>query len=113
MRGTGTTTQQMKAAAHGALYVWNNTPGVDWCREKAKFAGREDLQVVPVAVLDDPYYVHPAEYPEVIIDHAVEDTGNRHANVARLMRRANNIVKINPEIESVAQLHDRLSQEFK
>jgi|SRR5690349_18994844 len=113
MRGTGTTTQQMKAAAHGALYVWNNTPGVDWCRKKAKFAGREDLQVVPVAVLDDSSYIHPTEYSEVIIDHAVEDIGNRHANVARLMRMATNIVKINPNIDGVIELHDRFAKEFK
>lgn len=70
MRGTGTTTQQIKAAPKNATYIWvhGNTQYPELLARKL---GRTDLKFVGPDWLTDYKYLGLRDL-EVIIDHATE-----------------------------------------
>ena len=68
MRQSGRTTEQMKAAPKGSLYVWCND-AFDYPKLLARDLGRTDLVIVA------PYYLQfrlhcPKRWPAVVLDHA-------------------------------------------
>lgn len=67
-RQTGRTTQQMKDAPVGAVYVWCNSK-TTYPRELARAIGRDDLNVVPLLWLDG-RNVRGRTFNGVTVDHA-------------------------------------------
>lgn len=72
MRGSGKTTELMKAAPIGAIYIWVNSH-LDYPRQLAKLIGREDLQI------ESPSYLEGTRYyglclSGLLLDHAVDLT---------------------------------------
>ena len=67
-RQTGRTTQQMKDAPVGAVYVWCNSQ-TGYPRQLAMAIGRDDLQVVPFLWLDG-RNVRGRTFKGVTVDHA-------------------------------------------
>lgn len=67
MRQTGRTTQQMKEAPKGAVFVWNNNH-LHYAHGLAHKLGREDLRIV------SPSWLHQGHYRgldvDVVLDHA-------------------------------------------
>lgn len=71
-RGSGRTTQQMKNAPEGALFVCPVSFGVWWFANRANAAERGDLRVVKSDILTAAR-VHECigyRYPAIIVDHA-------------------------------------------
>lgn len=68
-RGTGITTQQMRAAPHGAVYVWCNSH-LGYPKGLARAIGREDLDIRSPGWLTC-QNVAGREFSGVIIDHAL------------------------------------------
>jgi hypothetical protein len=70
MRGTGTTTQQMKAAPKNATYIWVHGDTY-YPKQLAKELGRTDLKIVGPDWLTDYRFMGLRDL-EVVIDHATE-----------------------------------------
>lgn len=89
MRGTGTTTQQLKSAAKGALFIWNNNFTLNYPRTLCHKINRPDIQVVEPHVLTADGYptLHGSQYSDIIVDHALEGTSEYHFGFAQLMRQ--------------------------
>lgn len=68
-RGEGRTTQQMKAAPKGAIYVWCNNH-LHYPRQLSLALGRLDLTIVGPEWLKRKGYTNT----EVVVDHAAELT---------------------------------------
>ena len=68
-RGTGRTTEQMRAAPEGAIYVWVNSV-LAYPKGLAHHLGRSDLEVVPESWLE-PKRVRGLTRP-VVLDHALK-----------------------------------------
>jgi hypothetical protein len=67
-RQTGVTTQQMKDAPFGSVYVWCN--GVmNYPRKLSQDLGRKDLQIKPLSWLT-PQNLYGRTFATVVIDHA-------------------------------------------
>lgn len=67
-RQQGRTTQQMKAAPLGSVYVWCNSATI-YPKTLAHDLGRKDLQVKPLSWLA-PQNVYGHTFASVVIDHA-------------------------------------------
>lgn len=67
-RQTGLTTQQMKAAPVGSVYVWCNSV-TSYPKTLARDLGRKDLQIKPLSWLE-PQNVYGHNLASVVIDHA-------------------------------------------
>lgn len=89
MRGTGTTTQQLKSAAKGALFIWCNQFTLNFPRSICYRINRPDIQVVGPDILTEQGYckLHGSQYSDIIVDHALEGTAEYHSGFARLMRQ--------------------------
>jgi hypothetical protein len=93
-RGDGTTTNQMKAAPIGAIYIWYH-PHRDYAIALAKKCGREDLKIV------DPDWLIRGEWrglalPAIEIDHATVLTKDqfkqlKQARIRLCLREAANV----------------------
>ena len=66
-RGTGLTTQQMKAAPQGAVFVWCNDR-TWYAVQLARKLGRDDLQIKPPRWLVESW--QGLELTGVVVDHA-------------------------------------------
>ena len=75
-RGSGRTTEQMKAAPNGAIFVWCSD-ATKWAKDKARELGRADLIVIGPRDLWYPYVdrLRGREYPAIVFDHAIRDVG--------------------------------------
>lgn len=67
-RGTGRTTQALRDAPQGAVYVWHN-PHLDYPKSIARVWHREDLKVVSPEWLDGRRY-RGQEIKAIVLDHA-------------------------------------------
>ena len=63
MRQIGRTSEQMKAAPKGAVYVWVNSI-LGYPKALARAVGREDLRIV------GPHMVEVLVHREMVVDHA-------------------------------------------
>jgi hypothetical protein len=70
-RGTGKTTQQMKSAPTGAVFVWCNAH-LYYPRMLAKRIGRDDLQIQAPSWLEDRW--RGMKMTGLVLDHAAELT---------------------------------------
>ncbi len=76
-RGTGRTTNQMKRAGIGALYIWCNDT-LEPARYLADKAGRLDLEIVGPSMLDNnAVRLKGRQFTEVVRDHALKMTEDR------------------------------------
>ncbi len=89
MRGTGTTTQQLKSAPEGALFIWCNNFTLNYPKSICSRINRPDIKVVGPHVLTSEGYpqLHGSQYSDIIVDHALEGTSEYHFGFARLMRQ--------------------------
>lgn len=71
-RQSGQTTQQMKNAPPGAIYVWVNSH-IYYPVQLARSLGRADLKIVSSSWLEDKSKIVGSKDP-VIIDHACDIT---------------------------------------
>jgi len=67
-RGTGRTTEQMKAAPRGAVYVSPHPFATDYVRKLAAKILREDLRIVEPSWLDHGW--HGKILEGIVVDHA-------------------------------------------
>ncbi len=81
-RGTGATTRQMRAAPHGALFVWVNN-NLSYPRNLASALGRTDLRIVSPEGLQPSLYGH--RFPTVVIDHAARLNSRQREIVQALL----------------------------
>lgn len=65
-RGTGLTTQQIKGAAHGALYVCKTHGFIIYAKGVAEKLGRGDLKFTSADKLD---IFRGTSWPDVVFDH--------------------------------------------
>lgn len=86
-RGSGRTTDQMRRAARGALFLWVNDRSLGYARHLAHHLGRDDLDIRPASVLDRPEKLMGLVFPEVVVDHAAQLTGRQGAALDRLLPR--------------------------
>jgi hypothetical protein len=86
MKATGTTTQQLKGAPQGALFIYNSDY-LDYPKGLCKLIGREDVHVKGVHVLKDWHSLLGYEYSAIIVDHAVENTAERFEGFAKLLTK--------------------------
>lgn len=84
-RQIGHTTQQMKDAPKGAVFVWCNSR-IDYPLNLAKTLGRDDLVVRPLSWLE-PRNVMGRNFPGVILDHAAQPGSEGHAALHYLRTR--------------------------
>jgi hypothetical protein len=71
VRGIGTTTQQMRDAPHGALFIWPVDFSLDYPKRLARELGRIDIVVVSLGDLERPYAkLQGRVWPAVVLDHA-------------------------------------------
>jgi len=86
-RGTGRTTEQMKNAKIGALFISLDGIGF-YLRELAKKLGREDLIFKSPQVLTFGR-LQGHRYPEIVLDHAVNLNDKQYAELdhARIYAR--------------------------
>lgn len=77
MRGTGTTTQQLKSALPGALFI-TNTPSTEYHKILCNRLGRSDITLRNVQLLKQPEAVFNMKFSEIIVDHATPDTADNH-----------------------------------
>lgn len=69
-RGKGHTTQQLKDAKLGALFIWCNSR-IDYPKALARHLGREDIKIVSPSVLEcNGERLRGLTLPEIILDHA-------------------------------------------
>jgi hypothetical protein len=89
MRGTGTTTQQLKSAAKGALFIWNNNFTLNIPKSICCRINRPDIKVVGPHVLTAEGYnsLHGSRYSDIIVDHALEGMSEHYFGFARLMEQ--------------------------
>ena len=84
-RGTGQTTQQLKGAPTGAIFVWLNSD-LWYPRKLALELGRKDLKIVGPAFLTNKGNFMGRGYMEIIFDHAFRaDTERKREDVDWLM----------------------------
>ena len=80
-RQSGRTTDQMKMAPKGAVYVWLNN-NLNYPRRLSETLGRRDLEIVAPSWLlnQKEKLLGTKTYPEMIYDHAIEmrDFSMRH-----------------------------------
>lgn len=74
LRGTGRTTNQMREAPVGAVYVVPGKAAPNYFQDLAKRLGRFDLMIVPTSQIDDRFRWAGRKYTGVILDHAVKLT---------------------------------------
>jgi len=67
-RGTGTTTRQMKAAPHGAVYIWVHRASMAYAKDLAESIGRNDLLIVSKSWLEHGW--QGRDFSAIVIDHA-------------------------------------------
>lgn len=72
-RQTGRTTQQMKDAPHGALFIWC-TGDTRYPKALARLLGRDDLQIVPLSFLSGPSGLGRT-FTGLVLDHAAPLVG--------------------------------------
>lgn len=84
MRGTGTTTQQLKSAPTHSLFIWC-THDTHYPRSILKRLKRDDVTVLPITALDQVGGI-AGSFSAIIVDHATESTPNRHRKLALLMQ---------------------------
>lgn len=87
MSGTGITTRQIKAAPHGAVYVWP-THDLVYPKRLARSLGRDDLRIVSAEWLRSPDVAIKARLTPGVIDHAVIPLGNFTVSQMELIRAA-------------------------
>ena len=63
MSQSGETSEQMKAAPFGAVYVWVNS-NLGYPKALARAVGREDLRIV------GPHMVETLAHRKMVVDHA-------------------------------------------
>lgn len=68
MRGTGVTRDQIRNAAHGAVFVWCNDC-CDYPKRLAEAVERIDVRVVPKSWLRNRHFMGQ-QFTEIILDHA-------------------------------------------
>jgi hypothetical protein len=75
LRGTGRTTDQIRAAPQGALFIWCGHD-THYPRMLAQREGRQDLLIVSRSALSTNSERHRgAEYPAVVLDHWITECG--------------------------------------
>lgn len=84
-RGSGRTSDQMRAAPKGALFIWVNDRSIGYARHLAHHLGRDDLDIRPVSVLDRAERLLGLQFPAVVFDHAVRITDRQGEALDRLM----------------------------
>lgn len=70
-RGIGTTTNQIKSAPRGAVFIWPVANSIDYPQRIARELGRQDLIIKSVGAFEDPHWAYGREFPELILDHAI------------------------------------------
>ncbi len=72
-RGDGTTTNQMRLAKPGAVFVWPLQSSLWYARDLAKSLGRNDLKIVSARWFDDDWHrdFHKPDL-HIVLDHATE-----------------------------------------
>lgn len=73
MRGTGRTTEQMRAAPIGAFFVWVNDR-LEYPKDLSRSIGRTDLQIIRPSKLERHESFAGVRAPAVILDHACQLT---------------------------------------
>ena len=68
-RGSGRTTDQMKNAPKGSIFIWCNCH-IDYPKKLAKELGRDDLVIIGLDSLNDNGYFAGRYFTHVAIDHA-------------------------------------------
>ena len=89
-RRTGTTTQQIKAAPKGAIFIWIN-PDIEYPRLLANKLGRHDLQFRPPSWLVRGW--QGIGLTGVVIDHAVRLTNRQREGYLGALSRIRTINK--------------------
>ena len=69
-RQTGRTTAQMKAAAHGATFVWCND-ALTYPKDLARGLGRADLRIEPFSAMEDGGARLFGRECQIVLDHAL------------------------------------------
>lgn len=83
-RQSGQTTQQLRRAARGALFIWCNE-AVSYPKILAADIGRHDIQIERLSVLDhEGDRLRGRIWPEVIIDHAARLTEEQTATLRKV-----------------------------
>jgi len=80
---TGITSEQIRSAKQGALFVWCNE-SLQYPRSLARALGRLDLKIVGPGILNDREQLRGQEWPEIIIDHAARLTAVQREGLAHL-----------------------------
>lgn len=86
-RQEGATTEQIKAAPHGAIYVWVNS-NTRYPKDLARTLGREDIQFVAPSWLDSHNWRGRA-FSAIILDHAARLTDTQWDGLIEVRRRTN------------------------
>lgn len=68
-RGTGQTTEQLRNAPHGAIFVWCND-SLSYPRQLAAKLKRGDLRIVGYSFFDDKYSWRGITASAIVLDHA-------------------------------------------
>lgn len=84
MRGTGTTTQQLKSAPHEALFIYYRDD-LSYPKSLCKKLNRTDIIVRGPRDLTNWEGLIGLQYPAVIVDHATEGTSERHFGFSKLL----------------------------
>lgn len=95
-RGYGLTTQQMRAAPAGAIYVWPTAASLGYARALAQHLGRDDLEIVPPSILDQGgRRLRGRRISGLVLDHACDPNGAEHELLHEI--RATCIERFSPE----------------
>jgi hypothetical protein len=84
-RGSGRTTQQMKEAPHGAMFVWCNGH-LHYPRDLARALDRRDLEIVSPEQLEDDRF-RGRSLTGIIVDHAATLHGRQFEAIRELRLR--------------------------
>jgi hypothetical protein len=90
-RGTGRTTEQLKAAPACAIYLWPVQQSVGYVRHLAHQLGRDDLEIRHIRALDEPQRFQGLRRLNIVVDHACYDVPG-----AMTDRRAAALEKLKP-----------------
>lgn len=77
MRGSGTTTQQLKAALPGSLFIYC-TRDTSYPKGILKRLERTDVTVRGIDALERVDTMTAQRYTDIVVDHAAPDTPNNH-----------------------------------
>lgn len=90
-RQTGRTTQQMKDAPYGAVFVWPVGNSISYAKDLAHKLGRGDLRIVSMSALSD-CSLYGLHVPAIVLDHETM-SGMKPNDYGQFMRLGAQIVR--------------------